>query len=163
MKPSSATALRPGSPSAAAAIWPWRTRSSSLDAARARDRLRKEGVIRTLVGGAAGGLFFAFGSPTVARVAWSVSGFVLLAALLSPTGVYAAIGRFLGLFGRVVGKVLAVLFLTPAFYLVFLPFGLLFRRGRNDRLERWFDRAAPTYWHRREDAPRTRASYEKAF
>jgi hypothetical protein len=125
--------------------------------------LRREGVLRALVGGAAGGIFLALGARSMAQIAWGVSGFVLLAALLSPTGIYAAIGRFLALFGRFVGKVLAVVFLTPAFFLIFLPFGWLLRRGRKDRLERWFDRAAPSYWHRREDAPRTRASYEKAF
>jgi hypothetical protein len=99
----------------------------------------------------------------LAYVAWGISALILLLALISPAGAYAALGRGLEAFGRLVGRVLAVVLLTPVFFLFFTLFGRLFRTGRRDRLERWFDAAAPSYWHRRDDPPRSAASYEKAF
>ena len=78
-------------------------------------------------------------------------------------GVYAAIGRGLALLGHGIGRLLAIVLLTPLFWLVFVPFGRLLRGGRRDKLERWFDVAAPSYWHRREGRPRTKRSYERAF
>ncbi|MEO8197727.1 MAG: hypothetical protein ABI689_13510 [Thermoanaerobaculia bacterium] len=120
-------------------------------------------MLRALVGGAVGGLFYFFGGLIFARIAWVGAGVVLLAALASPDGLYAALGRGLALLGHGIGRLLAILFLTPVYFLFFVPFGWLLRAGRRDRLERWFDRAASTYWHRRDDAPRTKSSYEKAF
>ena len=120
--------------------------------------MRWEGVVRGLAGAAVGGVLFYFGATILARVAWVGAGLVLLAALASPDGLYAAIGRGLALVGHGIGKLLAVTLLTPLYWLFFVPFGRLLRAGRRDRLERWFDPAAPTYWHRREDAPRTKRS-----
>ena len=158
------TRLRAGRPQAAAAIWHWRegADSGALRAAR-QAALRREGVMRALVGGVVGGALLYFGAPMLARVAWAGAGFVLVAALVSPDGLYAAIGRGLARLGHGIGRLLAVVFLTPVFFLFFLPFGRLLRAGRRDRLERWFDRSAPTYWHRRPAAPRTKSSYERAF
>lgn len=138
-----------------------------MDAAPARAarrrQLRREGAIRALAGGAIGGALFYFGAPLLARVAWAGSALVLLAALVSPEGLYAAIGRGLARVGQGIGRLLAVLLLTPVYFLFFVPFGRLLRTGRRDRLERWFDPAAATYWRRRGDAPRTASSYERAF
>lgn len=151
---------------AAASVWRWRDASPELALAAVREQrraLRRQGVVRALVGAAVGGVLFLFGATILARVAWAGAGFVLLAALASPEGVYAAVGRGLALVGHGIGRLLAVVLLTPLFGLFFLPFGRLLRAGRRDRLERWFDPAAPTYWHRRGDAPRTKRSYERAF
>jgi hypothetical protein len=164
--PSDATRLRSGSPHAAAAVWRWREAAGEGAAtlrAQRRSSLRREGVLRALVGGAVGGVLVYLGAVVLGRIAWCVAGVVLVAALASPDGVYAAIGRALALLGHGIGRLLAVLFLTPVFWLFFVPFGRLLRSGRRDRLERWFDRAAPSYWHRRDDRPRTKSSYEKAF
>lgn len=164
-QPSSASA-RSGTPAAAAVAWRWRETAGADGAAdrlARRRRLRREGLLRAAIGGVVGGGLFLLGATLLARVAWTGAGFVLLAALASPEGLYAAIGRGLALLGHAVGRLLAIVFLTPVFLLFFVPFGLLLRRGRRDRLERWFDPAAATYWHRRDDAPRTKSSYDKAF
>lgn len=162
LNPAVPLASRPGRPEAAAAIWRWKGAAAPAASLKAA-ALRREGVIRALVGAVVGGVLFALGLHRLAYVAWGISTLILLAALVSPAGAYAAIGRGLQAFGRLVGRVLAVLLLTPVFFLFFLPFGRLLRGGRRDRLERWFDRAAPTYWRRRDDAPRTAGSYGKAF
>ncbi len=152
---------RPGRPEAAAAIWRWK--AEPLAAGRELTKLRREGAVRALVGLLAGKALQVLGFEHLAYVAWGISALILLLALVSPAGAYAALGRGLEAFGRLVGRALAVVLLTPVFFLFFLPFGRLFRGGRRDRLERWFDAAAPTYWRRRDDPPRSAASYEKAF
>ena len=158
---SSDVSLRPSRPEAATVAWPWKTEAARSNAPTA-GALRREGVLRGLVGLAIGTALY-FWKPPLAYVAWSLSGFVLLAALVSPGGLYAAIGRGLARFGEWVGRFLAVVLLTPVFFLFFLPFGRLTRWGRRDKLERWFDSATSTYWHARTDPPRDRAFYEKAF
>lgn len=140
--------------------WPWKT--ASVPAGPSAGTLRAEGVVRGAIGLIIGTALY-FWKPPLAYVAWSLSGFVLLAALASPGGLYAAIGRGLARFGEWVGRFLAVVLLTPVFFLFFLPFGRLTRWGKRDKLERWFDREATSYWHRRNDPPRDRAFYEKAF
>lgn len=158
--------LRPGSSRAAAVAWRWRETGATGSAAEREARrrsLRREGVLRAAIGAAVGGAFSFFGAAMLARVAWVGSAAVLLAALASPAGLYAAIGRGLAHFGHLVGRLLAVVFLTPVYFLFFVPFGRLLRAGRRDRLERWFDPEVATYWHRRDDAARTKSAYEKAF
>lgn len=165
-KPPTPPRLRAGSPAAAAAVWRWRDASPAFALAAARERrrtLRWQGVLRALVGAAVGGVLFYLGATILARVAWAGAGVVLLAALASPDGAYAAIGRGLARLGHGIGRLLAIVLLTPVYWIFFVPFGRLLRSGRRDRLERWFDATAPTYWHRRTDALRTKASYERAF
>ena len=43
--------------------------------------------------------------------------------------------------------------MVPIFYGVFLPFGLLFRRGRRDRMKRYYDPDAQSYWEERPERP----------
>ena len=44
-----------------------------------------------------------------------------------------------------------------------LVFGLLARRGKKDRMERWFDDGMATYWKTRNDQPREASFYERQF
>ena len=48
--------------------------------------------------------------------------------------------------GTKVGEAVTWLCLAPVFYLFFLPFGLLFRRGRRDAMQRLLEPNATTYW-----------------
>jgi hypothetical protein len=145
------------------AVWDWKGERPPAEAAPSARQLRREGLLRAVIGAALGAAAFFFWHRTPAFVVWAVSGLTLLLALASPTGAYAALGRGLAAFGRLVGRVLAVVLLAPVFFLFFLPFRLLLRGGRRDRLERFFDREAPTYWKRRQDPERTRAFYERQF
>jgi hypothetical protein len=51
--------------------------------------------------------------------------------------------------------------MIPIFYLFFLPFGKLLRRGRNDRLRRYYEREAETYWE--PHTPMQASSLERQF
>lgn len=59
------------------------------------------------------------------------------AALLSPERAYAAIWRVVGLVANGIGSGWGAPY--PLYYLFFVPLGALFRRGRADRLERFFE------------------------
>jgi hypothetical protein len=148
-----------GRPEAAAAVWDWRRNGESA-AGDGPSRLRRRALVEAAVAAAAGGLLF-FWKPPLAWVAWTIGAATLLAALLSPEGLYAGIRRGVAWFGHAVGQVLTVVLLVPLFFGFFAVFGALFRRGRRNRMEPRFDRAAPSYWKRRDARERTLADYER--
>jgi hypothetical protein len=113
--------------------------------------------------GALGGAIFLFWSPATGRVVLGVAAIVLLAALVSPTGLYAGIRQLLQTLGRWTGQALTWAMLVPLFYLVFLPFGWLFRRGSRDLLKRYFDPEAETYWEPREGATAASKSRQRQY
>ena len=136
---------RAGSPQAAAAVWQWRDAGPDpAHADPARERLG--GALRSLVMFVFGGVVFWIWSPTIGLVIFGLAGFVLLAALVSPTGLYGIIRSFLRWLGYYTGQGLGWLLLVPLYYLAFFPFGQILRRGRRDRLKRYFDADAVTYW-----------------
>jgi hypothetical protein len=159
---SSSGAPRPGRPEAAAAIWRWREVGGEGDRGEAA-RQRRRGVIQALVGAVAGVAVFFFWRREAAFVVWAVSAVTLALALASPLGAYAALGRGLARFSHWVGRALAWVLFVPVFFLFFTLFGRLLRSGRRDRLERWFDRRAPSYWKQRPDGERTLADYRRQF
>ncbi len=137
--------MREGRPEAADVIWTWPPASvGSEEDSPARARVR--GLLEALAPAAVGVLFLLYWRSEAAWVAFSIAGFVAFAALVSPLGLLARVHGLAAATGRVVGVLLAWAFLVPVFYLFFLPFGLLFRRGRRDRLTRFYEPDAPTYW-----------------
>lgn len=150
-----------GRPEAALAIWSWRhdEREPEEEASPARARLR--GLIQALAGLTIGGIVFLFVSQAVSYFIFSLAALVFLAAVISPLGLFAGIERAFAAFGRVVGRLLAGLLLPMIFYGIFLPFGLLFRRGSRDSMKRFYEIDAPSYWTHRE--PRTADSYRRQF
>lgn len=120
-------------------------------AARASE-LRRSGLFRALVALGFSALLFYFGRVIVGSIAGGLGTVTLLLALFSPTRGYAALSRLVDRLGGLVGTVLAWVLLAPVFFLFFVPFRMLFRRGASDTLARGFDRTRPSYWsaHERE-------------
>ena len=137
--------LRQGRPEAAAAIWNPRGKPAET-AAPASGRVRLMGALRAALTAAVGALLFFFWSQTVAYVVFTIATIVLLAALISPHGLYAGIERLLEALGRVTGRALSWVSLSLIFYAIFLPFGALFRRGARDSLQRCYEADAESYW-----------------
>jgi hypothetical protein len=133
-----------GRPEAAATIWDWHKPSSDAPAAAGRPRLR--GLLRGAVVVAFGLLVLTLWSRSVGMVVLTIAGVILFSALVSPTVLYAGIERIFAALGRWTGQAINWVLMVPLFYLFFLPFGLLFRRGRRDRMKRFFDAEAETYW-----------------
>ncbi len=141
---STQSAMRQGSPDASAVIWNWQ--SPETKPAVGSGARRTKGVLQGVVGLVVGTLLYFFVSEHMGMLAWSVSSFILISAALSPDGAYAAIERVLDWLVDTVGTVVTWLVMVPIFYLIFLPFGMLFRRGQNDAMKRYYDDGAKTYW-----------------
>lgn len=151
-----------GRPEAAAAIWNWQTAGGEPEGAALRSRQR--GAVQSLVAAAIGaGLYLLLEWHTAAIVVWSITGLVLASALVSPTGLFAAIERGFSQLGAWVGAALTWIVMPPVFYLIFLPFGLMFRRGRSDALKRYTDAEATTYWKDRDPEWEATRSRERPF
>jgi len=155
------TALRVGSPKASAAIWRWRAEVPESKMGPSAASVRVRGSLQALAGAAFGLACHLFWSKTVAIVAFTVAGVVLFCALVSPNGLYALLRRLFDATGRVVGRAMTWIVMVPIFYLFFLPFGKLMRRGRRDRLHRYFDAEAETYWE--PHAPIPTSSLERQY
>lgn len=136
-----------GRPQAAAAIWSWRP---APPARPATAPVRLRGGLQAAVGLAVAGALAWFGYRTPAAIVATVASTIGLAALLSPLGLFAAIEHAFAALGGWIGKALTWLLLPVVFYLFFVPFGALFRRGRRDAMQRFFDAEAETYWTSRE-------------
>ena len=63
--------------------------------------------------------------------------------------------------GSVVGHATTWVVMIPIFYLFFLPFGKLLRRGRRDRLRRYYESEAETYWEKH--SPMQTSSLERQY
>ncbi len=153
-----------GRPEAAEAIWNFTAgeRAAAVPAA-VPGRVRLRGSLQALVGVGVGVVFFFFVSAMLGRIVMGIAGFILLSALVSPTVVYAGIEKLFDSLGHLLGRAVTWLLMLPLFYLFFLPFGLLFRRGRRDRLRRYSERDAATYWERREGPTAASHSRERQY
>jgi hypothetical protein len=156
------------------AIWNW----PEADRSRARPdpaigAARKKGTLHALIGAAIGAVIF-FVLPllvpggaghfrVLAVIAWSISGVILLTALISPGWAYAGLDRGIQVAAHAFGVVLTVGLMTPIFYLFFMPFRVLFRSGRRDRLMRAFPDKASTYWVDRSGEAFNPDSYQRQF
>ncbi len=148
-----------GRPEAAAVAWP--TQARPLDqrehprgAAGPQARgsgptartQRTRGALQAALAGAVAAGLAAAGHPTGAWVVGGVALVTLSLALLSPLGLFSQLDRAMKRLGRAAGVAVSWLALTPVFVGFFVPFGLLFRRGRNDPLRRAWQPEARSYW-----------------
>ena len=133
-----------GRPEAAAEIWVWRPAPPPPPPATGRVRIR--GALQAAVGLSVAGTLAWFGHRTPALVIGSVASVIGLSAMLSPLGLFAAIEHAFTVLAGWIGKALTWVLLPLIFYVFFVPFSALFRRGRRDAMRRFFDREATSYW-----------------
>ena len=142
--------LRRGNPEAAGRIWAWNhaehTRETLAQQTRAA---RKRGTIQALVTALMAALLFWIEWRIPAFIASAIAGLTLLGAMVSPTGLFAGIERLVAWTARRLGIAASWLMLVPLFYLFFVPFVALFRRGARDRLRRSYATGAESYWNQR--------------
>lgn len=142
---------RPGRAEAAAAIWDWRALRAAKtgNAGALESQARTRGLLRGALVAVVGALVFVFWSRVAGSIALAFSGIVLTSALVSPTGLYAALERALESATRGLGLGLTWVFMSIIFYGVVTPFGLLFRRGSRDPMRRFYEPSAASYWSER--------------
>lgn len=150
--------MRRGRPEAADVVWRWRERPGVE-----RDRiarLRRGGAVRAVAAGIVGGVLMWLDRPMLAAVALTLAMVTLVLAILSPGVGYARMERVVDRVASGVGAVVAFVLLAPVYFLFFVPFRMIARRGQRDRLRRRFERDRQTYWIRREsDEPRLEKPY----
>jgi hypothetical protein len=154
---------RPGRPEAAAAIWTWRQAARPIPSAESPARLRLIGSIQAVAIALVGLALLRFWARPAGIVALCIAGTILVAALASPTGLYAGVRRFFLGLGRLTGRLLTWTLMPPLFYLVFLPFGRVFRSGRRDRLRRFFEPEATSYWEPHRGSTASSASRKRLY
>ena len=156
------TSVREARPEAACVVWDWRSRIEApapapLAATRAKGFAQAFGVAGV------GVLIHMFWSTAIATVVFGIASIIFLAAALSPTGVYLGIQRLIAALGGITGVILTWALLTPLFYLFFLPFGRLMRRGRRDRMRRILEPDADSYWEPHSGSTASSGSHERHF
>jgi hypothetical protein len=140
--------LRPGRAEAAAAVWSWRDAPAQRrieDPAAARRR----GLIRAVVLGVAAVLLIVLWSALLGKIALLLASAVLMSAIFSPTGAYLAFERALAALAHFTGLGLTWILMPAIFFLVVVPFGVFFRRGKSDPMRRYYEADAATYWSER--------------
>jgi len=155
----------PGRPEAAAVNWRWRNpgHEGAEPASELPGSLRVRGLIQGAITGAIGAAVFLFWWRGFGIAILVFASVVALSALLSPSGLYAMLLRLFAATGNVVGRALTWLLLTPMFYGFFLPFGAIMRRNRRDRLKRFYDAEASTYWEDHEGETLGSRSLERQY
>ena len=135
-----------GRPEAAEVIWRWREQGVSASREQSPGRARIRGSVQALVGGGAATAIYLFWSQMIGTVVFCIAAVILFSALVSPKGLYRALEGLFAALGNFTGRALTWLMLVPLFYLFFLPFGLLLRRGSRDRMKRYFEPDRASYW-----------------
>ena len=142
----------------------WRWREAERPTGPAAGALRREGVIRGIVGVAIGTAILLWWHLLLAVVVFAVAGLTTLAALLSPGRLYRRLHRATEILGHWIGLAIGWLLLPLLFFLVITPLALLMRLGNPDRLSQRRDPEAGSYWTSREDQPRRdRDFYQRQF
>jgi hypothetical protein len=139
----STDALRSGDPAAAALIWNWKDANKLVLGLPNR---RTKGIIQGIAGLTAGTMLYVLISHHIGMVVWTIASVITFCAFVSPHGAYAAIERFIDWLVGVVGKSVTYLVMVPIFYLIFLPFGMLFRTGKKDAMKPFYEESAESYW-----------------
>jgi hypothetical protein len=155
------------SANAAEIVWQWR-RARAADAgeaqAKAAAAARKKGLFGGVIGLlAAAALYFWLDKPRAAAVVASIAVLSTLLALVSPLGGFHRLQRALAVFARGVGLAMTWFLMTLAYYLLFLPVGLLLRAGGKLRITRGRDAARASYWQEAQATPAGLDAYRKPF
>lgn len=145
------------------AVWHWSEADQAERTAKARRATRIGGVTRGLVGLAVSGLLYVMHHRALAELGASLSLLISALALLSPTLLYLLVQRGLSRLSSAVGSAVGFTVLVPFYYLFFVPFGLLFRRGSADPLERSHSKGATSYWKTRPNQSPDIKQYERQF
>ena len=132
-----------------AAAWPaWHPApppaAADEEAARRRAHLRRQGIVRAVVGLAIAALL-ALWKPLFGAVVAAIALALLLVALAAPAA-YGKISAGLERFGHWVGRAMTWLLMPILFVLLFLPVGFVLRSTGKLRVTRGPDRSRASYW-----------------
>ena len=138
-------------------------RDPTQDRARLAAAARRRGLIQAAIGFAAAAILaWRFGR-TPAAIAAGVATLIGLLALVSPLGALAVVERAVGRFAAWVGTAVGWLLMTPLYYLVLTPLGLVLRARGRLRIRRRPDPRVTTYWTELPEPKSGTEPYERQF
>ena len=155
--------LAAGSPEAAAVIWNPLGGDEERDRVQRAGSARRRGRVQAAIAAVAAGLIYGLWSHAAAALVISLAGIFLVASQISPLRAYAAIERGFAALGHWTGEAITLVTMTLLFFSVFLPFGLLFRRGARDPMKRFYESERDSYWERREGARTGSDSHRRLY
>jgi len=126
-------------------VWQWRRAQAADDRAQAAAAARRKGLLGGVVGLAVATALY-FWKPQMALVVVAIAALTTLLALVSPLGAFRALTRALEAFAHGLGLVLTWLMMALAYYLLFLPVGLLLRATGKLHITRGADAKRTSYW-----------------
>jgi hypothetical protein len=126
-------------------VWQWRRAPAADERAQAAAAARRKGLLGGVIGLAVATVLY-FWKPQMALVVVAIAALTTLLALVSPLGAFRALTRALEAFARGVGLVLTWLLMAIAYYLLFLPVGLLLRAAGKLHITRGADAKRASYW-----------------
>lgn len=150
-----------GRPEASAAIWNW-SESAPVAEVETNGAIRLRGTIRAMVAGVVGGLVYYYLSNLVGIIVLGITSVLFLIAILSPTGANAVVERAFNRMSSFAGRMLTCIILPAIFYTIFVPFGLVLRRGKRDAMQRFYDQRE-SYWSKRDQGRSASANRERQF
>lgn len=150
-----------GRPEAAAAIWDWKQAAVASDH-ESNGAIRLRGTLRAVAGVVVGALVYHYLSTLMGSIVLGITALLFLAAVLSPTGAYAIVERLFTATSSSFGRLISAIVLPAVFFLVFVPFGLVMRRGKRDEMRRFYE-DRETYWSKRDEGRSGSAHRERQF
>jgi uncharacterized membrane protein len=147
---------------AAQVAWQWRRAPAADDNARAAAAARRKGLLGVVVGLAVASALY-FWKPQMAAVVAAIAVATTLLALVSPLRGFHALTKALEAFARGVGLVMTWLLIGLAYYLLFLPVGLVLRASRKLHVTRGADARLATYWQQPTAPPPSLDAYRRPF
>ena len=143
-------ARRSGRPEAAALAFDWQhpvpMQEEELSEA---NHLRKHGLRQTIITGGLAALLYFFLSESIGTMVAGVACVLFVSSMLFPVAIYSRIEKLVGWIAMQLQRGITWLLMRLIFTLIFTPFSLLFRRGKRDKLMRWMEPEADTYWNDR--------------
>jgi len=155
--------VAPGEGHTRSPIWDWRGAPSERSSEDGLPRARRRASLRAGAAAAIGAAVYLLWARTLGVAIMTVACLLLAIALLAPSGLLQALERLFVRLGTFTARMLTWVLMVPLFYLVFLPFGLLFRRGRRDRLKRWLEPDASSYWEAHTGPTAASSSRERQY
>jgi len=147
---------------AAEMVWQWRSAPAADDRVKAAAAARRKGLLGGAIGLAVATALW-FWKPGMSKWVAGIAVATTLLALVSPLGGFRRLTHALEVFARGVGLALTWLLMGVAYYLLFLPVGLLLRALGKLHITRGADARRTSYWQEPTAPPPSLDAYRRPF
>lgn len=131
---------------ASLAVWDPTGSRGTEKLARKKKQARTTAAVQCVVGLALGLLIYFLLSRIFGVIVCSIALLLAVLAFVAPIAVYEPIKRGIAWLSIMVGLAISFVVLLLLYYLFFVPFGLLFRKGGRNKLGLAFVKEQPSYW-----------------